>query len=96
MRLLHFQLILNEAHCKWSISIDFEQASRTIYKQKCSKSGYTYSIHFYIHFQSTKKLEGQVKNNEANLLQNGLKTIYLWYISTAFLTHHGRVNSLHS
>ena len=30
-----------------------------------------------------KNVKGQVKNNEANVLQNGPKVIYLWYISAS-------------
>ncbi len=45
--------------------------------------------------------KGQVKNNEANVLQNGPKIIYLWYISASFflitwISHHSRINSLNA
>ena len=51
--------------------------------------------------------KGHSKNNETNVLQNGPKIIYLWYISTSFfltqvkwlltwVSHRSRINSLHA
>ena len=47
------------------------------------------------------RYRGHSKNNEANVLQNGRKIIYLWYISTSFflitrVSHHCRIISLHA
>ncbi len=53
-----------------------------------------------IQTRKTEGFSGQVKNNEANVLQNGPKIIYLWYISALWLltwiSHHSRINSLNA
>ena len=73
-----------------------------------------YSVQFYSRCHTkrsvtkTKIFRGHSKNNEANVLHNGQKIIYLWYISTSFfliratiaqitwVSHHSRINSLHA
>ncbi len=54
------------------------------------------------HKTGCNQLQGQVKNNEANVLQNGPKIKCLWYISTqvkwlpTWVSHHSRINPLHA